>query len=83
MARWSTCRFWQNSRRFFVEFHRKKLFHRSNFFFRLGMSVVHKIENTKTGANDRPAADVKIADCGVIELTEKLVVERKPVDAKI
>jgi len=48
-----------------------------------GMSVVHKIENSKTGANDRPAADVKIADCGVIELTEKLVVERKPVDAKI
>lgn len=47
------------------------------------MSVVHKIENSKTGANDRPAADVKIADCGVIELTEKLVVERKPVDAKI
>lgn len=47
------------------------------------MSVVHKIENTKTGANDRPAAEVKIADCGVIEVPEKLLVERKPVDAKI
>ena len=47
------------------------------------MSVVHKIENTKTGPNDRPAADVKIVDSGVIEVTDKLLVERKPVDAKI
>lgn len=47
----------------------------------LGMSIVHKIENSKTGANDRPAADVVIADSGVIEVPEKLLVERKPVDS--
>ena len=49
----------------------------------LGMSVVHKIENTKTGPNDRPAADVVIADSGVIDVPDKLAVERQPVDAKI
>ncbi len=47
------------------------------------MSIVHKIENTKTGPNDRPASDVVIADSGVLEVPEKLVVERKPVDANI
>lgn len=47
------------------------------------MSLVHKIENTKTGPNDRPASDVVIADCGVLELTEKLAVERAPVAANI
>ncbi len=46
------------------------------------MSVVHKIENTKTGPNDRPVSDVVIVDSGIIEVTEKLAVERKPVDAK-
>lgn len=47
------------------------------------MSIVHKIENTKTGPNDRPSSDVVIADSGVIEVPEKLVVERQPADAKI
>jgi hypothetical protein len=47
------------------------------------MSIVHKIENTKTGPNDRPSLDVVIADSGVIELPEKLAVERKPVDPKV
>jgi hypothetical protein len=47
------------------------------------MSIVHKIENSKTGPNDRPASDVVIADSGVLEVPEKLVVERKPVDANI
>jgi len=49
----------------------------------LGMSIVHKIENIKTGPNDRPTSDVVIADSGVLEVPEKLVVERKPVDANI
>jgi len=48
-----------------------------------GMSVVHKIENTKTGAQDRPAKDVVIADCGVLDVDPKLAVDRKPVDASI
>lgn len=48
-----------------------------------GMSVVHKIENTKTGPNDRPAADVVIADSGVLDVPSKLAVERKPVDASV
>jgi hypothetical protein len=47
------------------------------------MSVVHKIENTKTGPNDRPTSNVVIVDSGIIEVPEKLLVERKPVDAKI
>lgn len=47
------------------------------------MSLVHKIENTKTGGSDRPVSDVVIADCGVLEVTEKLAVERQPVDPKI
>lgn len=47
------------------------------------MSVVHKIENTKTGANDRPASDVVIADCGVIEVPQKFAVEKAAVDAKV
>lgn len=47
------------------------------------MSVVHKIENTKTGTNDRPSSDVVIADCGVIDVPEKIAVERKLVDPNI
>ena len=43
------------------------------------MSLVKKIEGSKTGANDRPAADVVIADCGVIDVPEKIAVEKKPV----
>jgi len=48
-----------------------------------GMSIVHKIENAKTGPNDRPASDVLIADSGVLDVPEKLLIERKPVDAKV
>ena len=33
-----------------------------------GMDVVYSIEKTKTGANDKPSADVVIAECGVREL---------------
>ena len=31
-----------------------------------GMSVVKQIENTRTGAGDRPTTDVIIRDCGMI-----------------
>uniref|UniRef100_A0A7S1XY78 peptidylprolyl isomerase n=1 Tax=Phaeomonas parva TaxID=124430 RepID=A0A7S1XY78_9STRA len=31
-----------------------------------GMDVVREIESTETGANDRPAAEVLIADCGLM-----------------
>jgi cyclophilin family peptidyl-prolyl cis-trans isomerase len=31
-----------------------------------GMDVVRAIENTKTGANDKPETDVRIVDCGVM-----------------
>jgi len=48
-----------------------------------GMSVVRKIENTKTGSGDKPVEDVVIADCGVLDVDHKLAVDRKPVDAKI
>jgi hypothetical protein len=47
------------------------------------MSVVHKIENTKTGPNDRPSSDVVIVDSGILEVPEKFAVERQPVDAKV
>ena len=29
-----------------------------------GIEIVHKIENTATGANDKPEVDVVVADCG-------------------
>ncbi|CAF3521870.1 unnamed protein product [Rotaria socialis] len=48
-----------------------------------GMSIVHKIENAKTGANDRPASDVVIADSGIIEVPQKIAVEKMPVDPKV
>jgi peptidyl-prolyl cis-trans isomerase B (cyclophilin B) len=32
-----------------------------------GMTVVSKIEGTKTGKNDRPVKEVKIVDCGLVE----------------
>ncbi|CAF4081956.1 unnamed protein product [Rotaria magnacalcarata] len=47
-----------------------------------GMSIVHKIENAKTGANDRPVSDVVIADSGIIEVPQKIAVEKMPVDPK-
>jgi hypothetical protein len=53
------------------------------FRYKLGMSIVHKIENTKTGPNDRPTSDVVIADSGVIDVQDKLAVDRKPVDASV
>lgn len=43
------------------------------------MSVVYAIESTSTGPNDRPKSDVVIADSGIIEVTDKLAVERKAV----
>ena len=45
-----------------------------------GMNVVRKIENTKTGAMDRPEKDVVIAGCGVLPLEEPFVVEDKNAD---
>ncbi|KAK0086949.1 hypothetical protein PV325_002093 [Microctonus aethiopoides] len=41
-----------------------------------GMSVVRKIEKTKTGANSKPAKDVLIADCGVETVEEPFSVSR-------
>ena len=36
-----------------------------------GMDVIRKIEATKCGANDKPAVDIIIADCGEIDFKEK------------
>lgn len=36
-----------------------------------GMEVVRKIENTTTGAMDKPVKDVVVADCGVLESTKE------------
>jgi len=41
--------------------------------------VVKKIENTKTGSNDRPAKDVVIADCRAEKLDKPIAVSRKGV----
>ena len=41
---------------------------------------MRKIENTKTGAMDRPEKDVVIAGCGVLPLEEPFVVEDKNAD---
>jgi len=41
-----------------------------------GMDVVRKIENTATGAADRPKKDVIIADCGATELEEQFSVSK-------
>lgn len=41
-----------------------------------GMSVVRAIENNKTGAQDRPIKEVKIADCSVRTLDEPVALER-------
>lgn len=40
--------------------------------------MVRRIENTKTGGQDRPAKDVEITDCGVIDLEEPYTVEKEP-----
>ena len=34
------------------------------------MDIVKKIEGTKTDSRDKPAKDVVISDCGVIEVAE-------------
>jgi len=41
-----------------------------------GMDVVRKIEQTKTGANDRPAKDVVIVDCGTLDVETPFAVEK-------
>jgi len=41
-----------------------------------GMSVVRKIESTKTGVQDKPVKDVVIADCGVIEVDQPFSVDK-------
>lgn len=43
-----------------------------------GMSVVRKIESTKTGRQDRPEKDVVIADCGSLPVEEPFAVEKAP-----
>lgn len=45
-----------------------------------GMSVVRKIESTKTDGRDKPAQDVVIVDCGHEEVSEPFAVEKE--DAK-
>ena len=39
--------------------------------------VVRKIEQTKTGAMDRPEKDVVISECGVLPLEEPFTVDRE------
>ncbi|XP_033749872.1 peptidyl-prolyl cis-trans isomerase 5-like [Pecten maximus] len=41
-----------------------------------GMSVVRKIESTKTGANDKPEKDVVIADSGLVKADQSFAVEK-------
>lgn len=43
-----------------------------------GMDVVNKIEQTKTGSNDRPEKDVVIKDCGSLEVEEPFAVAKEP-----
>lgn len=40
------------------------------------MDVVRKIENTQTDGRDKPAKDVKIADCGIIPVDSPFAVEK-------
>jgi len=44
-----------------------------------GMDVVRKIEGTETGMNDKPRADVKIADCGSLPVEAPFVTDKKAV----
>jgi hypothetical protein len=41
-----------------------------------GMDVVRKIENTRTGARDKPLDDVTITDCGAETVEEPFVVTK-------
>lgn len=43
-----------------------------------GMSVVRKIESSKTDGRDRPSKDVVIADCGSIEVETPFAVAKEP-----
>lgn len=42
-----------------------------------GMNVVRKVENTKTGGNDRPGEEVKIADCGHFKVEKPYAVAKE------
>ena len=44
--------------------------------------VVRRIENTKTGSQDKPAEDVVIADCGVLGVSEPFSVKKEPASDK-
>lgn len=39
-------------------------------------SVVRKIESTRTGSQDKPVKEVKIADCGVITVDQPFSVDK-------
>ena len=41
-----------------------------------GMDICRKVENIKTGPNDKPSMDVKIADCGELPTDQKLKLEQ-------
>lgn len=43
-----------------------------------GMDVVHKVENTKKGQQDRPVEDVSIDDCGEIKVDKPFAVAKEP-----
>lgn len=49
-----------------------------DLYFCVLQKTVRRIENTKTGAQDKPAEDVIIADCGVIDVDEPFHVEKEP-----
>ena len=40
--------------------------------------IVKKIEQGKTGSNDRPEQDVMIKDCGELEVEEPFAVAKEP-----
>nr|CAG8433241.1 9542_t:CDS:2 [Entrophospora candida]CAG8479147.1 12570_t:CDS:2 [Entrophospora candida] len=44
-----------------------------------GMDIVNKIEDVKTGQNNRPRKDVKIVDCGELPIEES----EKPIRAEL
>lgn len=46
-----------------------------------GMSVVRKIEASKTDGRDRPVEDVVIADCGILAIDVPFSVEKS--DAEV
>ena len=52
------------------------------FLFSMFQKVVRRIENTKTGSQDKPAEDVVIADCGVLEVSEPFSVKKEPASDK-